>query len=78
MFREGWTWLENSKKWHYFVDGRALCGRWLLVSTPKLEQGNDDSPDNCLACQKKLIIRKKKMPREQLEYLKSLEKGGKP
>ena len=73
MFKEGWTWLLNAKKWHYFVDGRALCGKWMLFSTPELEQGNDNSPDNCVVCQKKLTIRKNKMSKETLEYLKSLE-----
>jgi len=74
MFREGWTWLRNSRKWHYFVDNRSLCGRWMLFTAPGLEQGNDNSSDNCAMCQKKLIARKKSMPKELLDYLKSLEK----
>ena len=77
MFKEGWTWLHNSKKWHYFVDGRSLCGRWMLFSNPGLEQGNDDSPDNCKACSKKLITRKAGMTKETLNYLKSLEQAQK-
>lgn len=77
MFREGWTWLLNAKKWHYFVDGRSLCKRWLLFTTPKLEQGNDNSPDNCINCLKKLIVRKKAMTQEMINYLKSLETGRK-
>ena len=52
--KEGWTWLSNSRKWHYFVDNRSLCGKFGLLSSPKLEQGNDTSPDNCMACRKKL------------------------
>ncbi len=53
---EGWTWLLNSKKWHYFgSDGRSLCGRWMNLGNPKLEQGNDNSPDNCKACRKALL-----------------------
>jgi hypothetical protein len=55
---EGWTWLINSKKWHYFVNGRSLCGKFGLIGRPELEQGNDDSPDNCTACRKKLKKRK--------------------
>jgi len=52
--KEGWTWLSNSRKWHYFVDGRSLCGRFMLFSTSGLEQGNDTSTDNCMACMKAL------------------------
>jgi len=58
--KEGWTWLANSKKWHYFVEGRSLCGKFLLLQIPELEQGNDGSPDNCMACRKKLEKRREK------------------
>ena len=51
---EGWTWLINSKKWHYFVNGRSLCGKFGLIGRPELKQGDDDNPDNCAACRKKL------------------------
>jgi len=56
--QEGWTWLINSRKWHYFVGPRSLCRRWALVGNPELEKGNDDSPDNCAACKRKLAERK--------------------
>ena len=49
---EGWGWPENSRKAHYFVDGRSLCKRWLFLGL--VEQGNDNSPDNCPTCMKKL------------------------
>lgn len=65
---EGWTWLSNATKWHYFIreDGKSLCGKWGLFGSPELEQGDDDSEDNCKACQKKLEARQTK-----------LKKGGK-
>lgn len=51
----GWKGLANASKWHYFdVAGRSLCGRWLTMSRAGLETGNDDSPDNCLVCRRKL------------------------
>lgn len=53
--KEGWTWLQNSPKWHYFVDGRSLCRRFMLFGNPELEQGKDESPDNCAACMKALL-----------------------
>ena len=50
--KEGWTWLINVKKEHYFRNGRSLCGRWLCL-------GNDLYPDpdhfseSCQTCLKK-------------------------
>jgi len=58
---EGWNWIYNSPKWHYFVDGVSLCKRWMLFSIPKnLEQGNNNSPDNCKTCRKALLKRLEK------------------
>lgn len=54
---EGWTWLHNSTRWHYFDEGRSLCGKWMILSCDNLEIGNDNSPDNCAACGKKLAGR---------------------
>ena len=50
---EGWTYLYNSPKWHYFRGGRALCKRWMTFGND-FEQGNDTSPDNCKGCVKVL------------------------
>lgn len=48
---EGWSFLINyPKRWHYFRGGRSLCRRYMAFSLPHMEQGNDDSPDNCKAC----------------------------
>jgi len=54
--KEGWTWLVNSKKWHYFKEARSLCGKFVLFKKPVdgFETGNNDSKDNCIACNKKL------------------------
>ena len=53
---EGWTWLQNSKKWHYFRNKKSLCGKWSLFIHPNegYELGNNDSSDNCTTCRKKL------------------------
>lgn len=53
--KEGWTYLLNSPTWHYFRNSRSLCGRFMLLGKPELEQGNETSPDNCKACVKKLL-----------------------
>ncbi|MBA7529732.1 hypothetical protein ES705_21931 [subsurface metagenome] len=55
--KEGWGFPAESRKAHYFVDSMSLCRRWGFYSGP-LEQGNDDSPDNCAACAKELAKRK--------------------
>ena len=53
MTDEGWVWFVNSRKAHYVRDGRSLCGGWVYLGR-SFEQGNDDSPDNCAACKRKL------------------------
>ena len=73
LMAEGWTWLRNSRKWHYFVDQRSLCGRFLLLANPDLEQGNDDSPDNCKACIKALASKRK----EENDGCLDADRGGK-
>jgi hypothetical protein len=50
--KEGWTYLFGAPKWHYFRDGRSLCGRWMCLGSD-FEAGNDTSPDNCTTCTKK-------------------------
>ena len=50
-FKEGWNYLVNSPKWHYFRDGRSLCRRWgIYGKNEDSQQGNNGSPDNCKAC----------------------------
>lgn len=56
--KEGWGFPSNSRKSHYFVDKRSLCGKWMFFG--ELEQGNDDSPDNCTSCKKALQKQKAK------------------
>lgn len=51
--KEGWKWLINSKKWHYFRNGTSLCHKWANFGQ-EFELGNDTSPDNCMACKKAL------------------------
>ncbi len=57
--REGWGFPVSSKKAHYFiikpgtVMGNSLCMNWGFYAGPT-EQGNDDNPDNCISCRKKL------------------------
>lgn len=50
--KEGWGWPPLSKKAHYFDGGRSLCGKWLFLGV--VEQGGDESPDNCQQCRREL------------------------
>jgi len=60
---EGWGWLTNSRKWHYFVDGKSLCGKWWAPWLRNdVEQGNNDSPDNCAECKRRLKKHKEDQP----------------
>jgi hypothetical protein len=58
---EGWAIPGSARKAHYFVDKQALCGKWLFGGY--LEQGNDDSPDNCPSCMKLLQKRNSTRPK---------------
>lgn len=53
---EGWTWLINIRKWHYFRDKQSLCKRWRLFIHPTegYQQGSLNSSDNCKSCVKYL------------------------
>jgi hypothetical protein len=55
---KGWGWPQISRKAHYFEGGRSLCGKMLY--TGLLEQGNDESQDNCAECKKRLAKSKPK------------------
>jgi hypothetical protein len=59
--KEGWVALENAAKYHYVVEGRSLCGRWLYLGTLYDDQCTGGStPKDCKACTTKLNKRKAK------------------
>lgn len=66
--RRGWGWPALSKKAHYFDDSPScLCGGWLYAGG--LEAGNDGSPDNCKACQRRLAkLREDERPHALRRY----------
>jgi hypothetical protein len=49
---EGWAWPFCARKAHYFYNGESLCGKVMYFGD--VEQGNDDSPDNCMECRRRL------------------------
>ena len=71
--KEGWGFSPQiSRKWHYFVNGMSLC-RKIGLYRGQLEQGNDESNDNCTACKKLLQKRKAKGMLQKLEEGKKIE-----
>lgn len=59
---EGWADV-GAGRWHYIKpDGRSLCGRWMHLGRSPLEQGGDDSPDNCAECRRRLAKRTERQP----------------
>ena len=57
--KEGWGWPLNSRKAHYFVKGRSLCGKWMFFGRLQTE-GDDGSEtsNDCKGCLKKLRKRR--------------------
>jgi hypothetical protein len=54
---DGEGWSRTPGKWHYFTaDGISLCRKWHHFIAPR-EAGNDDSPDNCAECRRRLAKR---------------------
>ena len=52
---EGWA-LAFDGKWHYFPenDSMSLCRKIGFNFAPR-EEGNNDSPNNCKSCRRKLL-----------------------
>lgn len=55
--KEGWGWPDNSKKAHYFHEGRSLCMRWMYLGKLTKTQRTSErrGPDDCPACHKRLL-----------------------
>lgn len=51
--KKGWGWPSNSKKAHYFVNGRALCGKWMFFGTVDDANAGSKGGDDCATCRKK-------------------------
>ena len=54
--KSGWWWPSNSRKAHYICGGagRSLCCKWGTFGQVTVQEGNDDSPDNCAVCKRRL------------------------
>lgn len=61
---EGWGKPFNSRKFHYFRNGRSLCGKWFFLSKD-LERGKEEHPENCRTCANKLFREKKRREKQR-------------
>ncbi|MCW8128938.1 MAG: hypothetical protein KIS92_01010 [Planctomycetota bacterium] len=52
---EGWFFPINSRKAHFFRNGRSLCGKWGYLGD-KFDSDDLASPDDCTQCKKKRTI----------------------
>lgn len=54
--KQGWNYMVNSPKWHYFIEGRSLCDRWLGLGLSGFDDDplSDNHPSNCAVCAKKV------------------------
>ena len=58
IWTEGWGFPYLSKKAHWFIESRSLCGKWMYMGV--LHPDLFESPDDCAACRRKLEPRKAK------------------
>ena len=50
----GWWYPSNSKKAHYMVNNRSLCGKMGAFGRIVVDDTGDASPDNCAECKRRL------------------------
>ena len=74
---QGWKYLFNAPKQHYFKEGWSLCGRWMTIGWGEcVEDNGKPQADECVSCRRKLTPAiapkpkkrvKKVMPHESLD-----------
>ncbi len=53
--KQGWKYLFNATKQHYFKQGRSLCGRWMTFGHGDcIEDNGKPQHDECISCRSKL------------------------
>jgi len=61
---EGWWKPSQSRKYHYFVEGRSLCGSWGFPNYDELAEDittiTAPQSDDCVVCFRKLLKRRVK------------------
>ncbi len=58
MSMEGYFWPATARKVHYMVDGRSLCGRWMLLfGRSGLSESISNRDRLCVVCGRKMVKR---------------------
>lgn len=64
-----WKWPASAQKAHVFIDGRSLCGKWMVLSDANSDAVSETDTlgrDDCSPCFKKAqrmgLIAKKVQP----------------
>ncbi len=58
--KEGWSWAPYTKRYHYYIAERSLCERYRLLWIVELEQRDEEYPNDCAICRRKLKERKQR------------------
>jgi hypothetical protein len=54
--REGWALPGAARRFHYFVQSRSLCNRWMFTGHLEPDTGNrtaQPGPEDCVPCWRK-------------------------
>lgn len=57
QLKEGWVTLSNSPKFHYVVEGKSLCNRWMYLGSDFSADDGVENKDDCKACRKAFLKR---------------------
>ncbi|MEM1268426.1 MAG: hypothetical protein AAGI08_00125 [Bacteroidota bacterium] len=51
---KGWAGVVGGRKYHYFVDMRSLCGRYMFFGpSENLDDSKHQHSENCATCKRK-------------------------
>lgn len=52
--QQGWGWPGAARGFHYFIDGRSLCRKWLYAGFIE-DNGGPITKSDCKVCAKKYL-----------------------
>lgn len=62
---EGWNYIMESTRTHYFRDGVSLCGKFSISQRTVGFYLNDSHPYNCVRCRKRREAELSRMNKEK-------------
>jgi hypothetical protein len=54
MSKDGWERMRMDEKFHYFKDGRSMCG--VYISNPSHPLAKSPASQSCQRCKKNLVV----------------------